>query len=153
MSARRETVDDIELEALVALDRVSFGDDAWSASTWREAVTADHRRVRTAHDEGGLAAYVVVAILGDVAELERIAVREDARGHGIGRGLLRDAVDESRASGAVALVLEVRADNLGARAFYREHEFCEVSRRPGYYERGSVDAVILRRSWARGERV
>lgn len=149
MSARREAVGDIELAALVALDRAVFDDDAWSAWTWREAVTSEHRRVRTEHDEGGLAGYVVVAILGDVAELERIAVRDDARRHGIGRGLLRSAVDESRENGADALVLEVREDNLGARAFYRENEFYEVSRRPGYYDRGAVDAVILQLTWER----
>jgi ribosomal-protein-alanine N-acetyltransferase len=147
MSARRDTVDDIELEALVALDQVSFGDDAWTAWTWREAVASEHRRIRTEHDARGLAGYVVVAILGDVAELERIAVREDVRRHGIGAGLLRDAVDESRENGAAALLLEVRDDNRGARAFYREHEFDEVSRRPGYYDRGAVDAVILQLTW------
>jgi len=67
----------------------------------------------------------------------------------MGRGLLRSAVDESRENGADALVLEVREDNLGARAFYRENEFYEVSRRPGYYDRGAVDAVILQLTWVR----
>lgn len=151
MSLRRESVDDIELEALVALDRASLGDDAWSPWSWREAVTSQHRRVRTEHDDSGLVGYVVVAILGDVAELERIAVRDDARRRGIGRGLLRDAVDEARESGADALLLEVRDDNLGARSFYREHEFFEVSRRPGYYDRGAVDAVILQLTWVRSD--
>lgn len=149
MSARREAVDDFELDALVALDRESFGNDAWNAWTWREALTSEHRLLRTEHDAGGLAGYVVVAILGDVAELERIAVRTDARRRGLGRKLLRNAVDESRENGADALILEVRDDNLAARAFYREHEFHEVSRRPGYYDRGAVDAVILQLSWAR----
>ena len=149
MSARRESIDDIELEALVALDRAAFGDDAWGARIWREAVTSEHRRVRTEHDGAGLAGYVVVAILGDVAELERIAVRDDLRRLGIGRTLLRAAIEESRGSGGAALVLEVRDDNLEARAFYREHEFYEVSRRPGYYHRGTVDAVILQHTWVR----
>lgn len=149
MSSRREDVDDVGLEALVALDRAAFGDDAWSAWTWREAVTSEHRRVHVEHDGGGLAGYVVVAILGDVAELERIAVRADARRRGIGRGLLRTAVDEGRDNGAEALVLEVRDDNLGARAFYREHEFNEVSRRSGYFDRGAVDAVVLQLTWVR----
>jgi len=149
MSAGREAVGDIELAALVALDRAAFGDDAWSAWTWREAVTSEHRLVRTEHDEGGLAGYVVVAILGDVAELERIAVRDDARRHGIGRELLRAAVAESRENGADSLVLEVRDDNLSARTFYRENEFYEVSRRAGYYDGGAVDAVILQLTWVR----
>jgi len=48
-----------------------------------------------------------------------------------------------------ALVLEVRDDNLSARTFYRENEFYEVSRRPGYYDRGAVDAVILQLTWVR----
>jgi ribosomal-protein-alanine N-acetyltransferase len=149
MSARREDIDELALSALVDLDRAAFGDDAWSEWTWREAVTSEHRRVRTEVDEYGLAGYVVLAILGDVAELERIAVRDDVRRRGVGRALLRAAVAESGENGADALVLEVRDDNLGARAFYREHEFYEVSRRPGYYARGTVDAVILQMTWVR----
>jgi len=151
MSARGESADDIELESLVALDRAAFGDDAWSAWTWREAVTSDHRHIGTERDETGLAGYVVVAILGDVAELERIAVRDNVRRHGIGRALLRAAIKESSENGAEALVLEVREDNLEARAFYRENTFYEVSRRAGYYDRGAVDAVILQLTWVRSE--
>lgn len=147
MSARHESVDDVELDALVALDRACFGDDAWNAWTWRESVMSEHRRTRTEHDDAGLTGYAVIAILGDVAELERIAVREEVRRSGVGRRLLQGAIAESRENGADALVLEVRDDNEAARAFYRRHDFYEVSRRPGYYARGSVDAVILQLAW------
>jgi len=147
MSAQGEPVGEIELAALVELDRAVFGAESWGEWTWHEAVTSEHRRVGIEYDADGLAGYVVVAILGDVGELERIAVRDDLRRQGIGRRLLDAAVAQARENGARALVLEVRDDNTTAREFYRNAMFYEVSRRPGYYDRGSVDAVVLQLTW------
>lgn len=147
MTVRLESADDMELGALIALDRECFGDEAWNAWTWRESIMSGHRRIRSERDAAGLAGYAVIAILGDVAELERIAVRADVRRAGIGRRLLAGAIEESRVNGADALVLEVRDDNAAARAFYRRYDFYEISRRRGYYGRGSVDAVLLQLTW------
>jgi ribosomal-protein-alanine N-acetyltransferase len=78
--------------------------------------------------------------LGDVADLQRIAVAETHRRRGVAAALL-GACDLS-AYGRV--VLEVRADNEAALAFYCRHGFTEVSRRRGYYADGA-DAVEMQR--------
>ena len=41
------------------------------------------------------------------------------------------------------MLLEVRADNRGALAFYAEHGFVEIDRRLRYYRDGT-DAVVMR---------
>ena len=47
------------------------------------------------------------------------------------------------------MLIEVRADNADALAFYAAKDFVEIDRRPRYYSDGS-DAVILRRSLGLG---
>ena len=94
-------------------------------------------------EEDGIDGFAVLALLGDVADLERIAVAPSRRRHGVGTRLLGSAVARASAAGAGAVVLEVRADNAAALSFYDEFGFREVGRRRGYYAEGTVDAVLM----------
>ena len=60
--------------------------------------------------------------------VSQLAVREDRRGRGVGRGLLADAQAEARARGLASLVLDVAEDNPRACSLYRSFGFAEVSR-------------------------
>ena len=55
----------------------------------------------------------------------------------------------SAADPADRMLLEVRADNHGALAFYAREGFVEIDRRPRYYSDGA-EAIVLRRSLGRG---
>ncbi|MBS45617.1 MAG: ribosomal-protein-alanine acetyltransferase [Nocardioides sp.] len=137
-----------DLEALVALERAALGDDAWSERLLGDALAAP-----------GAAAYVVAVVddamvgyaaldLGPVAagigDLLRIAVDARQRRRGIATALLGDVVARATAGGAERLLLEVRADNASALAFYAAGGFEEIDRRRGYYR--GTDAVVLQRS-------
>jgi ribosomal-protein-alanine N-acetyltransferase len=63
--------------------------------------------------------------------------------------LLAAAVGRARALGAHRLLLEVREDNAGARAFYDAAGFAELGVRPRYYGDGAA-AVVLERVLADG---
>jgi ribosomal-protein-alanine acetyltransferase len=122
--------------AIVALENLLFGGDAWSSAT--VAQTLGSRTVLVADDDG-LAGYVVVALAGDIADLERIGVRPQRQRSGLATALLaaaRDAVPAER------MLLEVRADNEAALGFYARAGFVEIDRRRRYYRDGA-DAIVL----------
>ena len=83
-------------------------------------------------------------LLVDDVHVLRLAVVPEARRRGIGRALLDGLAVWAAEVGAAAVVLEVRADNVAARALYGSAGFVEDGRRRGYYPDGE-DAVLLRR--------
>lgn len=92
----------------------------------------------------GMAIFRVVA---DEAELLTIAVDPVHRRRGAARLLLGAVADRVRGEGAGTLILEVGADNPGARALYDQHGFRAAGRRADYYARGgrpAVDAIVMR---------
>ncbi|MEV6410309.1 GNAT family N-acetyltransferase [Kribbella sp. NPDC051718] len=132
-----------DLDALVALDKVCFGDSAWSASAWDDefARLATDRVVLVA-DEGEVVGYVVLLVppvVEDPVDLLRIAVSPAERRTGIGGQLMTAALQ--RCAGRTVL-LEVAAGNEGAGALYRGYGFEEISRRRGYYA-GGEEALIM----------
>ena len=62
---------------------------------------------------------------GPLAQLEELYVRPDLRGGGIGTELLTRALDEVRARGAAEMLINVDADDTGARRFYERHGFSD----------------------------
>jgi [ribosomal protein S18]-alanine N-acetyltransferase len=136
---RRASADDVD--AVTALEAEIFGDDAWSRDSVLHELTHPLRHAHVAVDDAGqVCGYVAVLGVGQVADLHRIAVSEAMRRRGVAAALL-DACDLSPYE---RVVLEVRADNGAALAFYRRYGFAEISRRRGYYADGA-DAVVMRR--------
>lgn len=92
-------------------------------------------------------------IIGDIVSnqgiplghIKDIAVREDARGGGIGRLLLRRAINMLEARRVHAIKLEVREGNEPAINLYGSHGFEHRRTVDGYYDDGE-DALLLVRS-------
>ncbi len=74
----------------------------------------------------------------DTWDLYWIAVRRDAQGTGIGRGLMQRVEQEMRAAGARICVIETssRDDYAPTRDFYLACGYREVARVPDFYDRG-----------------
>lgn len=106
----------------------------------REAF-GDHRGVALPH-EGSLSGYVIMRTVGEVSDLQRIAVAPDHQRAGLAARLLAAAGAGVREEGAERILLEVAEDNAAARAFYARAGFVEIDRRPRYY-RHEVDALVL----------
>jgi ribosomal-protein-alanine N-acetyltransferase len=84
----------------------------------------------------------------DEAEILTVAVAPQARGRGLGAGLVQASLRAAAELGARTLFLEVAVDNPAALATYETCGFRRAGRRPGYYARPSgvrVDALVLRR--------
>lgn len=136
-----------DIETLARLEVDLFAHDAWSQPTWWSELAARPRRRYTvaATGDGSVAGYAGLDCAGEVADVMTIAVAPTRQGHGLGARLLAWLIGQATASGANALLLEVRADNGPARNLYRRHGFEQISTRRGYYQPGGVDALVLRR--------
>ncbi|MFE7133520.1 GNAT family N-acetyltransferase [Streptomyces sp. NPDC057638] len=83
-----------------------------------------------------------------VRQIQGLAVADRARGHGIGRSLLRAACGEARRQGAVRITLRVLSHNTPARALYEAEGFTVEGVLPGEFriEGRYVDDVIMGRA-------
>jgi [ribosomal protein S18]-alanine N-acetyltransferase len=78
----------------------------------------------------------------DEAEILNLAVDPAWRRRGVGAALLEAVLE--RASGAI--FLEVAESNSPAIALYRKQGWVDVGRRSGYYNHGTVNAVVMKKS-------
>ena len=141
MTIRAATGGDVA--GVLALEVELFGADAWSEQTVR--ATLARGRVLVVEDEV-LVGYVVMRGADDMADLERIGVRRDHQRAGLASALLDAAL---RDAGPDRVLLEVRADNQPALAFYARAGFAEIDRRRRYYRDGT-DAIVLELDLRRG---
>lgn len=133
-----------DVGSIADLELVAFPLDPWSETLVEEGVSG---RVPTtsyfvAEQDATFVGHAAVSVVQDVAELQRIATTEDARRTGVATALLAAVVEHAAAGGAERLLLEVREDNVAARAFYAGAGFAEIAVRRGYYRDGT-DAVVL----------
>lgn len=124
--------------SLAALHAACF-DDAWDAASLRTMLAAPEA-FALHHPDG----FVLARVAGGEAEILTLAVTPQARGKGLGRALLCEAIARAERNGADAMFLEVGADNAAALALYAKLGFANVGARRGYY-RGR-DALVLRLS-------
>jgi ribosomal-protein-alanine N-acetyltransferase len=94
---------------------------------------------QTCHVQG----YIFWQQVLDFADLANLAVRDSARGRGLGTALLQAMVAACRADGLAVIRLEVRVSNRIARQLYERNGFIEVGRRPGYYLDTGEAAILM----------
>ena len=90
--------------------------------------------------------FVVFKRIVDLADIIEIAVVPSLQGQGVGRKLLRAAIQSMRDMGVFRCQLEVRESNAAALALYLSEGFIRDGERPGYYTTesgGREDALLL----------
>ncbi|MEV6400856.1 GNAT family N-acetyltransferase [Streptomyces sp. NPDC051907] len=82
-----------------------------------------------------------------VRQIQGLAVAESGRGRGLGRALLRSALQEARRQGAVRVTLRVLGHNKPARSLYESEGFAVEGVLPGEFllEGRYVDDVLMGR--------
>lgn len=139
-----------DIEAIVPLEQAVFADDPpWSVETfWSElAGVPELRWYGVAEDGGTLVGYtglLAPSMPGEPADILTIAVDPAYRRRGYGTVLMTGLIAQARGREAGDLMLEVRADNETARAFYHRSGFDRIAVRRNYY-RGNCDAIVMRR--------
>ena len=130
-----------DLEAMAEAERRCFP-DPWSFRLLSDLLVSPYDSVFVLENGETLTGFVNVRVLGDEAELMRIAVVPEERGKRYGLTLLRAGLVEMCARGAEAATLEVRAGNAAAIRLYEKHGFLLAGRRKKYYENPVEDALI-----------
>ena len=87
--------------------------------------------------------FVVYRATCDEAEIITIGVAPDARRTGIGAAMLGIVEGDLKKQGVKHIFLEVAADNMPARALYKNNGYVEIGVRPKYYD--GTDAIMMRK--------
>jgi ribosomal-protein-alanine N-acetyltransferase len=94
-----------------------------------------------------VAGFACLMSTGHETHVTNLGVDPDLHRRGIGTRLLLRLVHETIEMGLRDMTLEVRRSNVAAQALYRRFGFVDEGVRPGYYQDGNEDALIM---WARG---
>ena len=143
-----------DLPAVLRLEHDLFGDEAWTEGMLAAELdrVASGRYYLVAEGPGGLVGYAgLLTPGGGQADVLTLAVAEDRWGQRIGATLLDALLAEAARRGCREVFLEVRADNDRAQRLYRRLGFTEIGIRRGYYQPSGTDALVMRRSAARGD--
>ena len=121
-----------------AVDRVMmaafdprFG-EAWTPAQCLGMLSLPGVWLTLARLDDRLVGFALTRAVADDAELLLIAVLPDERGRGVGRALLRRAIDDAATRGAARLCLEMRAGNDATR-LYASEGFVKCGERRNYY--------------------
>jgi ribosomal-protein-alanine N-acetyltransferase len=139
--------DRADLLDVLRIERESFS-EPWPYAAFESLLDAPAFLVAVGGNgsDGSILGYVVGDVMPnhgrDIGHVKDLAVRPDARGAGIGRRLLREALVGLSVSGAAVAKLEVREGNDAARSLYRDEGFEPTKRMPRYYGDGE-DALLL----------
>ena len=87
--------------------------------------------------------YLCFWVVFEEVRLMNLAVIESMRHKGIARALVTRALEVGLEQAAMCAVLEVRASNHAAHAFYRSLGFRDVTIRPKYYTNPIEDALLM----------
>lgn len=143
-----------DLLSVFRIEKATFS-DPWPFSAFERFLGESAFLV--AERDGDIVGYVVADTMPnhgrDLGHVKDLAVRERARGAGVGSLLLRRALGELAVQGAVVVKLEVREENEPARNLYSGEGFAPMRRLPRYYSDGEAAIVMVLdvRTWRSGD--
>jgi ribosomal-protein-alanine N-acetyltransferase len=135
-----------DIPVLVSLDKDLFPYSPWSAGQYREEISAPTRRFIVAVDEGqSLIGYAgVFAPGGAEADILTVGVVPIHRGQGIARELMARITLWAQDQGSIAMMLEVKTDNVEAISLYESLGYAKLNVRKDYFGTG-LDALVMRK--------
>lgn len=143
MTVRIRRMELTDLDGVLAVERSSFH-SAWSRGMFLDELTqGDSRAWFVADSPWGLVGYTGLMEVEHEGHVMNLAVRPDARGHGLGGALFSALLAEATGRGVERLTLEVRPSNEAALALYADVGFTEAGRRHGYYGDTGEDAIVM----------
>lgn len=130
-----EPADPRDAETIARLHAEGFY-RGWPREEFAAAIAARDTPILVACDaRRRVAGFLMLRLAADEAEVISVAVDRKWRGKGVGRALLRAALEDLMMTPARRLFLEVAEDNTPATRLYRREGFAEVGKRAGYYPR------------------
>ncbi len=124
-----------DMDAVMAIMGAAFEPtygEAWTRSQCAGILPMDGVTLMIAEGGTDLLGFALYRIVYEDAELLLLAVSPTAQGHGIGRKLLGQFIDNAKQKGAGKIHLEVRDGNRAIR-IYEAAGFAAAGRRRNYY--------------------
>jgi ribosomal-protein-alanine N-acetyltransferase len=133
-----------DIPAVVEIDRTSFS-LPWPESSYRYEIhdNTASRCLVAVDEDNGIVAMIVSWMIIDELHIATFATHSGYRRKGIGKLLLRAALNEASEGGARRAFLEVRESNEAAQAMYGAFGFKIAGRRPKYYRDNDEDAILM----------
>lgn len=138
-----------DLPAVLEIARTGFP-RAWSEKVWRDELKSPFGLYLVLAPADDLRGFVGVQRVAEEAHVMTLAVRHGSRRRGLGRALVRAALDHPFLGGIRRVHLEVRPSNAAALGLYASMGFVETGVRGNYY--GEEDALLMTLHLDRGER-
>lgn len=140
---------------LYALEEACFAPPSrFDRGYMRQLVQRQQAATWIAEQGGRLAGFAIVVWAQRKSEvaayIQTIEVAPEARGRGIGSGLLARIEESARLAGAALIWLHVEAGNAGAIRLYEAQGYSCEGRRENYYPLGRAALIYVKRLQAEG---
>jgi [ribosomal protein S18]-alanine N-acetyltransferase len=135
-----------DLASIVAIEKNAFS-QPWSEATFLEELGRNPASlyVLKKNHSGPILGYLCYWAAAEEIQLLTVAVHPDHRRRGLGRFMMESLLQEARLRAAENIYLEVRPSNQPAINLYSQLGFQTLYRRPGYYQPGNEDALIMQK--------
>lgn len=149
LSVRIRKVRKSDIDRIVDIERSWHHLSHWSIDSYYRLLKDDDFTssfVAEIDDEAAgtsIVGFVIFHIVADAAEIYNIAVESGYARSGIGKQLMKVAIEESGRKKAGKVVLEVRKSNDPAINFYLGFDFTIVGERKNYYSNPIEDAYVM----------
>ncbi|MBS0447578.1 MAG: GNAT family N-acetyltransferase [Proteobacteria bacterium] len=148
LSIRLARRGDAALIAAMSRDLIESGLGwSWTAGRVLRAIADRETNVVVAEVAGQRAGFGIMSYRDEDAHLLLLAVHPARRRLGVGAALVTWLEASALAAGIGQVLLEARAGNAGARAFYRRLGYAEVQRVPGYYQGREASVRLAKDLW------
>ena len=132
-----------DVDTVAGIEQETFA-RPWSRESFRQELTRNAvARYLVAEENGEILGYAGAWVILDESHITNIAVREKARGRGIGKKLTAELLQILSNLGACYATLEVRVSNERAQNLYKGLGFVSVGKRKRYYEDNNEDAFLM----------
>jgi ribosomal-protein-alanine N-acetyltransferase len=133
-----------DLEAVVAIEQASFANPWTRAMFEHELEHAEISRTLVIRTPAvSVAGFCIFWVIFDEIHINNLAIRPECRRTGLGRALLRAALEDAAARGGRRAALEVRRSNSSAIRLYESFGFRSAGVRASYYSNPVEDALVL----------
>jgi [ribosomal protein S18]-alanine N-acetyltransferase len=148
LSVRVRKVRKSDIDRIVDIERSWHHLSHWSIDSYYRLLNDDNftSSFVAEIDEGegtAIVGFVIFHIAADVSEIYNIAVESGYARSGIGKQLMKAAIEESGRKKASRVVLEVRKSNNAAINFYLGFNFRIIGERKNYYSNPIEDAYVM----------
>ena len=137
---RRMTLEDVPQVHQIELDTFHT---PWTYQSFVDEMTTNKcARYIVAEEDGKILGYAGAWLIFDEGHITNIAVTQEARGRGIGKGVTHELMQYAANMGVQYMTLEVRKSNIVAQSLYKGLGFIDLGVRKRYYEDNGEDAYL-----------